>query len=86
MVAIYGKEGCERCEKAKEKMEILGIPYSVHSAEYHTTPHEGWKTDGSIDVLAASVMDESLPLIRVGGQVLGYAEAMRALKKARAAL
>ena len=80
-IAIYSKPDCDFCEKAKQKMAILGFTYQEHSIEYHTTDHDSWRVDGSVDVLAAHAMLNSIPLFRIEGQFHDYPSAMRTLKR-----
>lgn len=83
-VCIYSKEGCGKCDAAKEKMEQLGIDYEEHKLEYHITLHENWKNDGSVDLLAwcAEQGDpkEQLPTIQIDDDFFTYSAAMRRLK------
>lgn len=83
VVHVYSKEGCGRCTRAKEKITRMGYEYAEHNLQYHVEYHEGWRDDGSIEVLAAHAQTNSLPLIRVGDEVLDYAAAMKALKGLR---
>jgi glutaredoxin len=79
-IDIYGKPGCGKCEAAKEKLRLLGIPYREHDIEYHGALHDGWRDDGSVDALAAYSDMDDLPILRVDGECLSYSEAMKYLK------
>ena len=82
-VVIYAKEGCGICKSAKEKFEMMEIPFEVKDVAYHTTWHEGWKDDGSIEVLTEySRRDQHIPLILIDGKWHDYPSAMRFLKGA----
>jgi glutaredoxin len=83
VVEVYSKKGCDRCEKAKEKLTRLGLEYREHDLGYHVQYHEGWREDGSIEVLAAHSEMDALPLFRVGDQFMDYAGAMKVLKRLR---
>jgi glutaredoxin len=83
VVHVYGKEGCTFCDKAKEKLQRLGLNYQEHNLQYHVEYHEGWQDDGSIEVLAAHSEMNTLPLIRVGDEFLNYTSAMKHLKQLR---
>ena len=84
MIVVYGKEGCGKCEAAKEKLRRLGIDYEARDAAEAMALHEGWREDGTADLRAASeAFDGDLPLLRVGGVVYDYAGAMRAIKHRR---
>lgn len=79
-IHVYSKAGCGICEAAKEKIKAMGFSYHEHSLAYHTSPHEGWREDGSVDAMAAHALLDKLPLIRVGGEFHDYPAAMRKLK------
>jgi glutaredoxin len=83
VVHVYGKEGCGKCDAAKDKLRRLGVSYQEHSIDYHVRYHEGWREDGSIEVLAAHSEKNTLPLIRVGDEFYDYAAAMKCLKGLR---
>jgi len=85
MVAIYGKEGCERCTKAKEHTAALGFTYDYHDMEYHTTLHDGWKHDGSVEILAYTQVDDSLPVMNIKGELYPYSQGMKLLKSIKKA-
>jgi len=79
-ISVYGKTGCGRCTAAKDKLKMMGFKYDEHDLAYHTGFHENWRTDGSIEVLAAHADNEALPLIRIGTSFHDYAGAMKVLK------
>lgn len=79
-IDVYSKPGCGKCEAAKKKLKIMGLDYQEHSLEYHVSLHDGWRHDGSADVLAAHHMMDTLPLFRVNGQFHDYPTAMRVIK------
>ncbi len=81
VVHVYGKPGCEFCVRAKDKLRRLGVPYEDHDIREFTAYHEGWREDGSVDVLAAYSEMNRLPLIRVGEKIMDYTAAMKALKQ-----
>jgi glutaredoxin len=83
VVHVYGKEGCGKCVAAKDKLARMGFEYREHDVSYHTKHHDGWRDDGSIDVLAAYSEMNTLPLLRVGEQILDYTAAMKVLKTLR---
>ncbi len=79
-IDVYSKPGCGKCEAAKKKLKILGLNYNEHNLEYHVSLHEGWRQDGSTDVMAAHNIMDTLPLFRVNGQFHDYPTAMRVIK------
>jgi len=81
-IDVYSKEGCGICEAAKDKLNKLGLPFESHDIESTVKPHEGWRQDGSTEVLAMYAMiDNHLPVIRIDGECTDYATAMRRLNK-----
>lgn len=83
VIEVYSKPGCGICEAAKDKLRKMGFDYEERDIEYHTTPHDGWREDGSVEAMAAHSLYDSIPLIRVGETVHDYAGAMRELKTMR---
>jgi len=80
-IDIYAKEGCGLCGAAKSKFSMCGLEYNSHDMDKVIQPHEGWREDGSVEVLAAFAMhDGALPLIRIDGEYMNYPGAMRRLK------
>ncbi len=79
-IDVYSKEGCAICVAAKDKLEKLGLPFDSHDIERTVEPHEGWREDGTVEVLAMYAMiDNHLPVIRIDGECTDYANAMRQL-------
>lgn len=44
------------------------------------TPHPGWREDGTVELMAAYQILDTLPLINIDGVTMDYPQAMRALK------
>jgi len=81
-IEVYSKEGCGICESAKKNLARLGLPFDSRDIESMVQPHEGWRRDGSADVLAMYAMiDNHLPIIRIDGECTDYPTAMRRLNK-----
>lgn len=81
-VQVYGKEGCRLCDAAKEKLLLMGVSFTTHELGQYIEHHEGWREDESVDLLAAySMMDGTMPLIRIGGEYHDYPSAIRRLKE-----
>ena len=80
-IAVYSKAGCGRCVAAKEKIRLMKLEYQEHDIEYHTRHHEGWRTDGSVEVMSAYHGMDTLPLIRIGDRFYDYVGAMSTLKQ-----
>ncbi|MHC4872115.1 MAG: glutaredoxin family protein [Planctomycetota bacterium] len=83
VVHVYSKDGCGKCEAAKDKLNRMGLSYEEHDLAYHVSHHDGWRDDGSVDVLAAHAEMDTMPLLRVGESFLDYSGAMKVLKDMR---
>ena len=79
-IEVYSKPGCGKCEAAKKKLGIMGLEYTEHNLEYHVTWHDGWRHDGSADVMTAHNLLDTMPLFRVNGVFHDYPNAMRCIK------
>ena len=79
VIMIYGKEGCGKCESAKEKMVRLGLDYGYA----HIEEHAGWRDDGTVEAMVHYTLEEDLPVISIDGDYMTYPVAMRALKAQR---
>lgn len=80
-IIVYGKQGCGKCDAAKEKISLLGLEYGARELADFTAWHEGWREDGSAAVMAAHVELDTMPIIEIDGTFYDYAGAMRALKE-----
>jgi glutaredoxin len=81
-VVIYTKKDCKLCADAKQKLDLMGVQYTVQPIEPITTPHEGWRDDGTIDAQAMFVLNsEMVPMIVIDGKPYPYSTAMAELKK-----
>lgn len=84
-IIVYGKAGCARCEKAKEKLrDVFGLAFEARDLEALASALDGWRTDGTIAARAEwSRVNLAVPLILIDGVGHDYAGAMRTLKRAR---
>ena len=83
-IKVYGMENCGKCEAAKDKLTRMGLEYEEHSLEYHTTLHDTWRDDNTVDVrVAYEIHEESVPLIEIEGEIYTYSQAMKVLKEQR---
>ena len=82
-IHVYSKPGCGKCDAAKNKLKLMGLNYTEHNLEYYVNLHDGWRTDGSADVMAAHTMLDSLPIFRLNDEFHDYPTAMRKLKDTR---
>ncbi len=79
-IDVYSKPGCGKCNAAKSKLEMMGLAYNEHNIERYVKLHDGWRNDGSADVMAAHTMMDTLPLFKLNGEFHDYPTAMRKLK------
>ncbi|MDR2390457.1 MAG: glutaredoxin [Planctomycetota bacterium] len=79
-IKVYSKPGCGKCAAAKSKLQLMGFDYTEHDLAYHITLHDGWRQDGSADVMAAHTMLDTLPIFRLDDEFHDYPSAMRKLK------
>jgi len=83
-IDVYSKEGCRKCESAKEKLVLMGFDYRSHQLELLLEAHEGWREDGSVEMLAAyASKDNQIPVIRIDEDFHDYPGAMSRLKALR---
>ncbi len=83
-IHVYSKPGCGKCDAAKSKLKMMGLTFTEHNLEYYVTHHDGWRTDGSADVMAAhTMMGGALPIFNLNGEFHDYPTAMRKLKDTR---
>jgi len=80
-VIVYGRETCKICKAAAQKLELMKIPFEKRDIDQVMALHDGWRTDGSVEVSAAyHASGGHLPVIKLGSFFLPYAEAMRKIK------
>jgi len=80
-VFVVGKQNCGVCDSAKQKLELMKIPYTFLDADAAGDIHDGWREDHSILALAAlNFSNNTIPTIVVDYHVFGYSEAMAYLK------
>ena len=79
-IAIYGKAGCKKCLAAKNKLEIMGLPFS--SYDLFDYPPD-WRDKGLSMAMAEYQLTDTLPVIRIDDQYMGYPPAMKILKKSK---
>ncbi len=85
MITVYGRSTCGICNSAKEKFLRMGKEFDAKEIDYAVTPHEGWRTDGSVDAQAAyALFSGHLPVIKMDGEWFNYPGAMKALKEKKA--
>jgi len=83
-IVLYGKKNCGLCASAEDKLKRMKLEYEKHDIEYYGMPHEGWRTDRSIDVMAMHcLINQQIPMLVVDGKPYSYTAAMRVIKAAR---
>jgi glutaredoxin len=80
VIKVYGKMGCGLCEAAKDKLKKMGVAYEALNLHDFTELHDGWRDDNSCEVLAAYMLIDKLPLLKINDQYMDYPSAMRQLK------
>lgn len=88
MITLYGRENCKLCEAAKQKLDLLDVPYVFVSLEDTAECYARRFGGGSVEAMAAYQDKETLPWIWIldeagqgAGALLSYPEAMRLLKE-----
>ena len=80
-VIVYGKKGCGLCEAAKDKLKKMGLPFESKILADFLTPEQWAKTPEAVREVQACYADiETLPVIVIDGQAMGYPAAMKTLK------
>jgi len=80
-VTVLGKLGCKLCDSAKDKLKLMDIPFKFKEIQPFLELHDGWRKDGSVDILAAYHHHERvLPIISIDGQCFNYPLAMNYIK------
>jgi len=84
-VQIFGADGCEKCENAKKHASEMGFEYEFVQLADRYDHHEGWRENGSRELVAfcESIATDHIPLpvLQVQGEYMEYTQAMRAMKK-----
>lgn len=50
-VRVYGRKGCGSCDRTKQKLNEMGVRYESRDIDRYSQVHEGWRTDGSVELL-----------------------------------
>lgn len=80
-IKVFGKKDCGLCESAKNKLKLMELEFGSYDIEEFTSYHEGWRTDGSVEVQACYRDINTLPVLMLDGKAMGYPQAMKQLKK-----
>jgi len=81
-ITVFTKEKCSLCASLKEKLVLMGKKFKVRDIEYLTELHEGWRDDGSVEVLAGhALVNRMIPMVQIGKGYFNYTGSMRELKR-----
>ena len=84
-VLVIGKKDCGVCDSAKKKLDLMKIPYDFINIEEVREPHDGWRTDRSVDTLAFFNLGNCvIPTIVIDRVPYTYSAAMAKLKGKKA--
>ena len=90
-IRLYGKSGCEQCDRAKDKLKRMNLKWEFVDVSTWLEPTDGWRNrlDETVNFRAAYdyYYPMPLPLMRFGDEgYLGYTDGLaRAKKVSRAA-
>jgi glutaredoxin len=79
-VIVYGREQCKLCVAAKDKLQMMEVPFRFELIDTYIAYHEGWREDHSVEILATYRLHETLPVIKIDGLFLSYPLAIKHLK------
>lgn len=79
-ITVFGKPNCGLCNAAKEKLDLLKVPYNYQNLEEISEFHKGWRTDGSVETVAFYHTIGTLPVVKKDGQYMTYPQLMKELK------
>ena len=79
-IHVYTSPTCKKCADFKGHMHRMGVSYKEHAAEYHMSPHQGWRDDFSVDLKTEYTLTDTLPIILIDNQLFGYSKAMKIIK------
>jgi glutaredoxin len=86
MTILFGKEGCKLCDAAKEKLDLLAVPYRVVDLQKCSKGEmpEDWRDINLAGAQACYEITETLPWLNLGGKIVSYPEAMKMLRGEKA--
>ncbi|MBM4045054.1 MAG: hypothetical protein FJ279_08070 [Planctomycetes bacterium] len=78
---LYGKDDCAECREARAALEALGVAHEFRSIEDMLKADDGWRHNGSLDLLAALCdSNGQLPIVELDGVYCTFREALEKLK------
>lgn len=84
LITIYGKKNCPKCESAKQKMDLLKLPYTfvdIQEPPAHWRQTQASMARAMYELLLDERPDLALPLLEVDAIVRVYPEAMALLRR-----
>jgi len=79
-ITVFGKPNCGLCKAAKEKLDLLKVPYTEGNVDEILQLHTGWRKDGSVEIVAFYYALGTLPVIQKDGELMSYPQLMKVLK------
>ena len=80
-IVLYSKPDCTICSRAKEKLELMKLPYETKDLKECIEHHEGWQKDNTHKLLAFFTQNnQRAPVIEIDGEYYDYPGAMQKLK------
>ena len=81
MVIVYGKDNCDKCDTAIDKIKnYFGLEYEKKTASDYLEWNKDWKVNNSVNVLACYSEIQTLPVIEINGKCMSYNQAMKVFK------
>jgi len=84
MIYLISKEGCGKCEAAKDKLKKLNLEYMEvnRSVIEAGVKNEFFTTDQMADIMVEYIDSGTLPILVIKGKVYSYPGAMKEIKNA----
>lgn len=83
-IELFGRQDCGLCAGAEDKLKRMGFEYDKLDIERIMALHDGWRDDGSINVMSLHcLINRKIPMILIDGTPYEYTKAMRFLKNVR---
>lgn len=77
---VFGKPGCGLCDAAKEKLDLMKIPWRFENLQEQPS---NWRETGLVEARAMYALHQEakLPIIRFNGSYYTYTEAIKCIKE-----
>lgn len=81
-IVLYAKADCGVCDSAKEKLQLMKLPFEVRDFDTIGQVVPDWRTNGAVEALAyAADNGGKAPILLINGVAHNYSSAMRELKR-----